>query len=127
MPEGEDVKIEPARFIKKKKGGCQKRKWGTGLHNLAALEQPPRRSLFNYNDILSIMPHCLSTVICLPPIAGFRRQLPGREPQTGRYVLLSLIRLRVLPTYGQLEQTIRQHVYFLSPEQWSCVQTPEVR
>ncbi len=64
-------------------------------------------SLFNYNHILSIIPHYLSTAICLPPIARLRRHPPSRESQTGRYVPLSLIRLRVMPTYGQLEQTAR--------------------
>jgi hypothetical protein len=43
-------------------------------------------SFFNYNHILSIMPHCLSTVIWIPPIARLRRQPPSRESQTGRYV-----------------------------------------
>jgi len=43
---------------------------------------------------LFIMPHCLSTVICLPSIARPRRRPPSREPQTRRPHGMSISSLR---------------------------------
>jgi hypothetical protein len=61
-------------------------KYATPTTRRLGIHEARITSLCSYNHILSTMPHCLSTSVCLPLIGRLRRHPPGRESQNERYV-----------------------------------------
>jgi hypothetical protein len=79
----------------------------TWSHNSTGVSATSSLLSSSYNHILSVMPHCLSTVTCLPLIGRIRRHPPLYDPENAAGHVPSLvIYFQILSSLNRLRSTV---------------------